>query len=264
MSLLELKKVSFSYHSKEAETLAVEDVSFHVNSGEFVGIIGPSGCGKTTLLNLLAGIYSPASGEILLCGKKLTESSSKIGLMPQRDQLFPWRTIESNVLLGPELYRKKNKENKEYARYLLKKYGLGDFMKKFPSELSGGMRQRTALIRTLVIHPDILLLDEPFSALDFQTRINVCNDVYEIIRQEKKTAILVSHDINECVSLCDKIVVLSKRPATTKDILTIELDKNLTPLKRRECSEFSDYFKKIWKLLEDKNDQSTSKLSEKT
>ncbi len=264
MSILELKNVCFSYHSKDAETLAVKDVSFTVESGEFVGIIGPSGCGKTTLLNLLAGIYSPASGEILLHGKSLSGSQSGIGLMPQRDQLFPWRTIESNVLLGPELQRKKNARNREYARYLLNKYGLGDFMGKFPSELSGGMRQRSALIRTLVIRPDILLLDEPFSALDFQTRINVCNDVHSIIRQEGKTAILVSHDINECVSLCDKIVVLSKRPATVVSRIQVKLDKNLTPLERRELPSFPDYFKRIWKLLEDTNDSGTEKLSQKT
>lgn len=264
MSLLELKKVCFSYHNKEAETVAVNDLSFSVGSEEFVGIIGPSGCGKTTILNLLAGICFPASGEILLKGKKLSGSVPQIGLMPQRDQLFPWRTIESNALLGPEIYRKKNKDSKAYARFLLKKYGLGDFMKKYPSELSGGMRQRAALIRTLVVHPEILLLDEPFSALDFQTRINVCDDVYNIIRQEKKTAVLVSHDINECVSLCDKIVVLSKRPASVVETIQIDLNKSFSPLKRRECKEFPDYFKRIWKLLEDKNDKSTSNIFEKT
>ncbi len=263
MTLLELKKVNFSYHSKEAETVAIKDLSFTVNTGEFVGIIGPSGCGKTTLLNLLAGIYAPASGEILLRGKKVSEADSKIGLMPQRDQLFPWRNIESNILLGPELSGKKKKQSREYAHYLLSKYGLGDFIKKYPSELSGGMRQRAALIRTLVLHPDILLLDEPFSALDFQTRINVCNDVYSIIKQEKKTAILVSHDISECISLCDKIIVLSKRPATVISEINVNLDSNLSPLQKRECKNFSEYFKTIWKLLEDKNEQCTSELSQK-
>ena len=263
MSLLELKDVCFSYHSKDAEVVAVKNVSFKVEEGAFTGIIGPSGCGKTTILNLLAGIYPPASGEILLRGKKVSESASKIGLMPQRDQLFPWRTIENNVLLGPELMGKKNRETRKYATMLLKKYGLGDFIKKFPSELSGGMRQRSALIRTLVLRPDILLLDEPFSALDFQTRITVCDDVHSIIKQEKKTALLVSHDINECVSLCDKIIVLSKRPAHVLDVIDVKLNASLTPLQRRECADFPDYFKKIWKLLEDKNERSTTEISEK-
>ena len=263
MSLLELKDVCFSYHSKDAEVVAVDKVSFNVEEGGFCGIIGPSGCGKTTILNLLAGMYSPASGQILLRGKSVSGTSSKIGLMPQRDQLFPWRTIEKNVLLGPELMGKKNKETKEYASELLRKYGLGDFVKKFPSELSGGMRQRAALIRTLVLRPDILLLDEPFSALDFQTRITVCDDVYSIIKQEKKTAVLVSHDINECVSLCDKIVVLSKRPAHVIDVIEIKTDLTLTPLGRRECKDFPDYFKKIWKLLEDTNERSATKIPEK-
>ena len=264
MTLLELKDVCFSYHSKDAETTAVDNVSFTVDEGEFVGIIGPSGCGKTTILNLLAGIYTPASGTILLNGKKVSESTSKIGLMPQRDQLFPWRTIESNVLLGPEVLGKRNRETKKYALLLLRKYGLGDFIKKYPSELSGGMRQRSALIRTLVLKPDILLLDEPFSALDFQTRIVVCDDVHSIIKQEKKTAVIVSHDINECVSLCDKIIVLTKRPAHVLEIIRIDLNKTMSPLKRRESQAFPEYFKKIWKLLEDKNERSTTKISEKT
>ena len=264
MTLLELKNVCFSYHSKDAETVAVDNVSFSVDEGEFVGIIGPSGCGKTTILNLLAGIYAPASGTIILNGKSASESTSKIGLMPQRDQLFPWRTIESNVLLGPELLGRKNKTNKKRASLLLRKYGLSDFAKKYPSELSGGMRQRSALIRTLVMDPDILLLDEPFSALDFQTRIVVCDDVHRIIKQEKKTAVIVSHDINECVSLCDKIVILSRRPAHVLETIEIDLNKSASPLQRRECRDFPGYFKRIWKLLEDKNERCTTKIPEKT
>ena len=197
-------------------------------------------------------------------GKNLKETGCSIGLMPQRDQLFPWRNIENNVLLGPELMGKKNRETRQYATMLLKKYGLGDFIKKFPSELSGGMRQRSALIRTLVLNPYILLLDEPFSALDFQTRIVVCDDVHGIIKQEKKTAVIVSHDINECVSLCDKIVVLTKRPAHVLEIIRIDLNKSMSPLQRRECQAFPEYFKKIWKLLEDKNERCTTKIPEKT
>lgn len=250
--ILELKNVSFTYHSKDNETKAVDKMSFGVEEGTFVGLVGPSGCGKTTLLNLLAGITQPGEGEILLHGKRLSKTDDKIALMPQRDQLFEWRTIEKNVCLGPEIQKRKDKSFRLYAKKLLEKYGLGEFASKHPSELSGGMRQRAALIRTLVTNPDVLLLDEPFSALDFQTRLNVADDVYEIIKQEKKTALLVSHDISECISLCDKIVVLSARPATVVDEIEVTLDKSLSPLRRRECADFSQYFEKVWKLLEDK------------
>lgn len=260
--ILQLLDVSFTYHSKDTETKAVDRMSFSVNEGEFVGIVGPSGCGKTTILNMLAAIEKPSEGTILLRGEPLTAAENKIALMPQRDQLFEWRTIEKNVCLGLEIQRRATKEALQKGKDLLVKYGLGDFMKKHPSELSGGMRQRAALIRTLVTEPDILLLDEPFSALDFQTRLNVCDDVYAIIKQEKKTAILVSHDISESISLCDKIVVLSARPAHVAAVINVDLDKNLTPLKRRECHEFSQYFDKIWKLLEDTNDAGTQKISD--
>ena len=172
--------------------------------------------------------------------------------MLQKDELFPWRTIEKNVCLGAEIRRQDRKKSRAYGNELLKKYGLSDFIKKHPHELSGGMRQRAALIRTLVTNPDILLLDEPFSALDFQTRLTVCDDVYSIIKQEKKTAILVSHDISECISLCDKVVVLTPRPCRAVAVIEINIDKSLPPLKRRETAIFNSYFDKIWKLLEDK------------
>jgi NitT/TauT family transport system ATP-binding protein len=250
--ILDLKNLTFSYHSKEGETKALDNLTFCVNEGDFVGLVGPSGCGKTTILNLLAGIISPSSGDILLNGEQLNLSLNKVALMPQRDQLFEWRTIERNIMLGLEIRRNKNKQNKELALNLLKKYGLEDFSKMHPSQLSGGMKQRAALIRTLVTQPEILLLDEPFSALDYQTRLNVCDDVYRIIKQEKKTALLVSHDISECISLCDKIVVLSHRPTKVKEEITIEINKDLTPLKRREDKLFTHYFEKIWILLEEK------------
>lgn len=262
--ILDIEKINFTYHSKDGETKVLDDVSFGIEEGEFVGLVGPSGCGKTTILNILAGIYSPVSGEIYLRGKKLKDSPHKIALMPQRDQLFEWRTIEKNIMLGLEITRTKSKENLSYGSTLLKKYGLYDFAKKHPSELSGGMRQRAALIRTLVLRPDILLLDEPFSALDFQTRLNVCDDVYSIIKQEKKTALLVSHDISECISLCDKIIVLSKRPAHIVKTINIGIDKMLSPLKRRENPEFGKYFDIIWRLLEDKNEHGTQNLFKKT
>lgn len=247
--VLNLENLTFSYHSKEGETKAIENLNFTINEGEFVGIVGPSGCGKTTILNLLADILSPASGKIYLNGQPLNVSHDKVALMPQRDQLFEWRSIEKNIMLGLEIRRIVTKENKAMAMALLNKYGLGDFAKKHPAELSGGMRQRVALIRTLVTQPDILLLDEPFSALDFQTRLNVCDDVYSIIKQEKKTAILVSHDISECISLCDKIIVLSVRPSHVIEEIIIEIDKKLSPLKRREDRLFPQYFQRIWSII---------------
>lgn len=251
MEILRLENVSFIYHSLKTETVALEDISFTVEDGEFVGIVGPSGCGKTTLLDILAKILVPSSGSIYLNGVPLKDTVNKTALMPQRDQLFEWRTLEKNVTLGLEIQHRKNEKTLENARNLLKKYGLYDFRKKRPSELSGGMRQRTALIRTLVTTPEILLLDEPFSSLDYQTRIKVCDDVYSIIKQEKKTALLVTHDLSEAISLCDKIFILTKRPARIKKVLTIEIDKSLSPLKRREHKLFASYFDTLWNELED-------------
>ncbi|MBR1747853.1 MAG: ABC transporter ATP-binding protein [Clostridia bacterium] len=253
--ILSLQGVTFTYQTRDAETKAVEDMTFSVEEGEFVGIVGPSGCGKTTVLNLLAGLEKPSDGEITLRGGPLSDYRGReypIALMPQHDQLFEWRTIEKNVLLGPEIRRTKGESHVRRGRELLDKYGLKEFAGKHPSELSGGMRQRAALIRTLMTDPDVLLLDEPFSALDFQTRLKVCDDVHAIIKGEKKTAVLVSHDISESISLCDRIVVLSKRPAHVLEVITIDCDKRLSPLKRRESGSFSNYFEKIWRLLEDK------------
>lgn len=261
--ILCLRGVTFTYQTKDAETKAVEDMTFSVEEGEFVGIVGPSGCGKTTILNLLAGTEKPCGGEITLRGKPLSEYKGRdypIALMPQHDQLFEWRTVEKNALLGPEIRRNKDEQKKRRGAELLEKYGLGGFAKKHPSELSGGMRQRAALIRTLVTDPDVLLLDEPFSALDFQTRLKVCDDVHAIIKGENKTAILVSHDISESISLCDRIVVLTKRPAKVAEIVPIECGKDLTPLKRREDQKFSAYFERIWRLLEDTDDGRKKKI----
>lgn len=251
MEILRLEKVSLIYHSLKTETVALKDISFTVEDGEFIGIVGPSGCGKTTLLDILAKILVPSSGDIFIKGVALKDTINKIALMPQRDQLFEWRTLEKNVNLGLEIQHRKNEKTLKNATNLLKKYGLYDFRKKKPSELSGGMRQRTALIRTLVTMPEILLLDEPFSSLDYQTRIKVCDDVYSIIKQEKKTALLVTHDLSEAISLCDKIFVLTKRPAIVKNIINIEIDKSLSPLRRRENKLFAGYFDKLWTELEE-------------
>lgn len=245
--MLSMKNVSLTYQAPEGETEAIRDFSLCLDEGEFVSLVGPSGCGKTTVLSLIAGLMPPTAGEIEVGGVKVGGGARPdVGYMLQRDNLFEWRTILGNVLLGPEIRKKKDKASVDYAVELLKKYGLGDFIKSFPTQLSGGMRQRVALIRTLAFRPKLLLLDEPFSALDFQTRLSVCDDVYSIIRSEKKTALLVTHDISEAASMSDRVVVLSPRPATVKKIFTVDMGGE-TPLRRREKPEFSDWFDRIWK-----------------
>lgn len=252
--VLKFDNVSLIYHTKDGETLALEDVNFSVYEKEFVAIVGPSGCGKTTILSLIAGILKPSSGHIYLDGHDVNEkkktSEVDIGYMFQRDQLFDWRTIWKNVTIGIEIQkRKKDTELLTRVSNLIDKYGLGNFKNSKPTELSGGMRQRVALIRTLALDPKILLLDEPFSALDFQTRLNVCDNVSEIISNEEKTAILVTHDISEAVSLADRVIILSTRPGTVKKIVDIDLKEYGTPLKRRESKKAHDYFDEIWKEL---------------
>ena len=251
--ILELKNVSLTYQSELKETEAVKDLSFIVNEGEFVSIIGPSGCGKTSVLSMIAGLIPISSGRILYKGEEVKKVTSGISYMLQRDELFEWRNISKNVYLPLEIKNIKNVEFTKKANDLIEKYGLNDFKKSIPSELSGGMRQRVALIRTLSSCPDVLLLDEPFSALDYQTRLNVCNDVHKIIKSERKTAVLVTHDISEAISLSDRILVLSKRPATVYREHTLNFDKSLSPLKRRENENFSRLFDQLWKELNDEN-----------
>ncbi len=247
---LEFKNVSLTYQTKSDEIKAIENLSFNCHEGEFLSIIGPSGCGKTTILSLIAGLIKPSHGKIYINGIDINANKSKIqlGYMLQKDQLFAWRTIEKNVFLPLEIKGINTKENKEYALSLLEKYGLIDFRKNYPSELSGGMRQRVALIRTLAYKPQLLLLDEPFSALDSQTRLSVCDDVYSIIKTEKKTTVLVTHDISEAISMSDKIIVLSNRPAQVKSIIRPNLNKG-SPLKNRESKDFGSLFEKVWREL---------------
>ena len=245
--ILELKNVSLTYQTPEDEITAIKGLTFNCCEGDFVSIIGPSGCGKTTILSLIAGLLDATSGEIIINNGD-TNSNNKLGYMLQKDHLFPWRTIEKNIYLPLEINRSLNAKNKAYALSLLKKYGLYDFRKNYPDELSGGMKQRVALIRTLVSRPDLLLLDEPFSALDYQTRLEVCDDVYKIIKAEGKTAILVTHDISEAISMSDIIIVLTSRPAKVKTIFKPKLNAE-SPIKKRELNKFGEYFKEIWKEL---------------
>lgn len=256
--LLKIKNLSFNYHSKRGETKAVDNITFDISDGEFVAIVGPSGCGKTTILNIIGGLLQKSSGEIYLENEPIEAKGNlakDIGYMFQKDHLFEWRTIWENVKLGLEfdkkLSKQEKKEKENYILFLLEKYGLLDFKDKYPRELSGGMRQRVALIRTLALDPKILLLDEPFSALDFQTRLKVCDDVSDIISKERKTAILVTHDISEAISMSDKIIVLTKRPAKIKAIIKIDLKESGLPLKRRENENFASYFEEIWRNIKD-------------
>ena len=249
--ILEMKNIRFSYHNMDGETPALSNLSFSMKEGEFTAIVGPSGCGKSTLLSLISGLLTPESGTILINGKDLKESTTNIGYMLQHDQLFEWRTIYHNVILGLEIQHMLSAKTKAKAHELLDTYGLKQFENARPSELSGGMRQRAALVRTLVLEPELLLLDEPFSALDYQTRLLVGDDIGQIIRKEQKSALLVTHDLSEAISLADRIIILTERPASIKKIVTLKFDlPDDTPLNRRNAEPFKDYFNLIWKELE--------------
>ena len=247
--LVELKGISHRYQTEAGEVEAVRDVSFTVEQGEFVSLVGPSGCGKSTLLSILAGLISPSGGTATVGGELVKRGNGSVGYMFQHDHLFEWRTIEQNVLLGPELRGKVGEEERARARRLLETYGLGEFRRATPRSLSGGMRQRAALIRTLVPSPSLLLLDEAFSALDYQTRLTVSEDIRDILRREGATALLVTHDISEAVALSDRVIVLSARPAVVRAIHEIG-PKELTPAQRRDSAEFHEWFNLIWKELE--------------
>lgn len=244
--ILSVRNLSKNYHTKSGEIIAIKDISFDLNDQEFLCIVGSSGCGKSTLLNILAGLDTKSTGIIDFSG------DLKIGYMLQEDALFPWLNILDNATLGLDVTHQKTKENIDYVIGLLTKYGLKDFIYKYPYELSGGMRQRVALIRTLALKPDVLMLDEPFSALDYVSRLEVSEDVANIIKNEKKTVIMITHDIAEAISLADRVIVLSKRPAQIKNIYEIKLSKKGTPLENRKVPEFSYYYDLLWKDL-DKN-----------
>ncbi len=241
--VLKVKNISKKYQAENGEVEALKDISFSIKEGEFVSLIGPSGCGKSTVLSIIAGLEEKSSGSI--------EIDGEIGYMLQKDSLLEWLTIYKNALFGLEIRNQKTKENVEYVDNLLKKYNLYEFKDKYPNQLSGGMRQRAALIRTLAIKPKILLLDEAFSALDYQTRIMVTKDIYDILKNEHITTLMVTHDISEAISMSDRVIVLSNRPAVVKEIHKIEFEiENRTPLNCRESPKFSKYFDTIWKGLD--------------
>ena len=242
--LLEIRNLKKIYHTKDKETLAVENFSFDIKEGEFIAIVGPSGCGKSTILSILCGLDNKSDGIINV------DSNLKIGYMLQQDSLFEWRTILNNCLLGVEINKNLNDESKNKVISLSKSYGLKDFIYSYPDNLSGGMRQRVALIRTLATDPTLLLMDEPFSALDYQSRLAISDDIYKILKKEKKTMIMVTHDIAEAISMCDKVIVLSKRPASIKSIYEINLENKSTPINNRKDKKFNYYYDAIWKDID--------------
>lgn len=249
--VLSFHSVSFSYHSIKGETPAVTNLSFSVNPGEFTVLVGPSGCGKSTLLSLACGLLKPEAGTIQLSSEKI-----QIGYMFQRDHLFEWRTLYQNVMLGPELHHRQTPEVISQVQQMIDFYGLKDFTDSPPSALSGGMRQRAALIRTLAVEPGLLILDEPFSALDYQTRLEVADDITTIIRKSGKTVLMVTHDLSEAVSIADRILVLSGRPCTLKADIPVQFPDRITsPAKRRQHPYFSQLFNLVWKELKKDHDQ---------
>ena len=241
---LEIEKIRKSYGTSENKTEVLKGIEFGVEKGEICVLLGPSGCGKSSILNIISMLDKDYKGDILI------DQNVSFGYMFQEAVLFQWLTVLDNALLGLKISKKLNKDTKEYTINLLKKYGLYEFKDKYPSSLSGGMKQRVALIRTLALNPDILLLDEPFSALDYQTRLKVSEDVYNIIKEEGKTVLIVTHDISEAISMCSKIIVLSKRPAYVKKILTIDLETNKGPIENRKSPLFPKYYEEIWKEID--------------
>lgn len=242
--ILDIQNLKKIYHTPKEEILALSSVSFFVNKGEFISIVGPSGCGKSTILSILSNLLNKSDGKITLA------NNYTMAYMLQNDSLLPFRTILDNCLIGLEVQNKLTEESKKYVIELLKTYGLEEFINKYPNSLSGGMRQRCALIRTLAIKPDILLLDEATSALDYQSRLAISDDIYNIIKQEKKTAIMVTHDIAQAISMSDRIIVLSKRPAEIKAIYDINLSNKSSPMENRKAKEFNYYYDKIWRDLD--------------
>ncbi len=243
MKILEVTNLKKYYHTPSEEILALDNINFDVNEGEFISIVGPSGCGKSTILSILNNLINKSSGEININNKS-------IAYMLQSDSLLPFLTILDNCLIGLKVTKKLTEENKKYVINLLKTYGLGDFLDKYPSSLSGGMRQRVALIRTLSVKPDILLLDEATSALDYQSSLIISEDIYKILKKEKKTLIMVTHDIGLAISMSDRVIVLSKRPSVVKNIYEIKLNNKSTPINNRRDKEFSKYYEMLWRDLD--------------
>ena len=249
--IVELREVTLNYHTLDSEVVAIQNVSFDIEEGEFVSIVGPSGCGKSTILSLIAGLMKASHGKILVGGRSIDGPSAEVGYMLQKDHLLEWRTVFKNILIGLEIQNKMTEENIAFADRLIERYGLKDFAQLRPGQLSGGMRQRVALIRTLATNPEVLLLDESFSALDYQMRLVIADEIWKIIKDEQKTAILVTHDIAEAVSISDKVIVMSRRPGHVKAVHPITFDAEYnTPMKRREAPAFNHFYNMVWKEMD--------------
>lgn len=242
-NVLTINNISKNYYTLKEEIKAIDNITLDIKKGEFISIVGPSGCGKSTLLSILNKQEKQTTGNI-------NYYNNSIGYMLQEDALFEWLNVLDNCLLGLKINKQLSIENKEYVLKLLCKYGLKDFIYSYPNSLSGGMRQRVALIRTLALNPDILLMDEPFSALDYQSRINISNDIYNILKSENKTLVLVTHDISEAITICDKIVVLTNRPSKIKNIYNINYEKDIKPIEKRNTDTFNKYYNLIWKDID--------------
>ncbi|WHX99684.1 ABC transporter ATP-binding protein [Neobacillus sp. DY30] len=251
MSFLAIKDIHHTYFTKASATTALSEISLQVEEGEFISFLGPSGCGKTTLLSIIAGLIKPTQGTIMLENKPVTGLKNQIGYMLQQDYLFPWKTIEENILLGLKLSGQLNEQTKSAALDLLNQIGLRGIEKQLPKQLSGGMRQRAALVRTLATEPKLLMLDEPFSALDYQTKLKLEDLVSNTLDSFGKTAILVTHDIGEAIAMSDRIVLFSPSPGRIHKIFEMPDElRNISPFKARNHETFSSIFQNIWKELD--------------
>lgn len=251
MSFLQVQDIHHTYFTKTSATTALSNITLQVEEGEFISFLGPSGCGKTTLLSIISSLLKPTQGMVLLEGKPISTANSQIGYMLQQDYLFPWKTIEENILLGLKLTKRLNEESKSAAFHLLEQMGLNGFNKQLPKQLSGGMRQRVALVRTLATEPKLLMLDEPFSALDYQTKLKLEDLVFNTLKDFGKTAILVTHDIGEAIAMSDRVYLFSPRPGRIHQVFEIPDEvRKLPPFKARNHEAFAKLFQKIWKELE--------------
>ncbi|BED92159.1 MAG: ABC transporter ATP-binding protein [Candidatus Improbicoccus pseudotrichonymphae] len=249
MKVIEFEDVSMIYRTLTKEILAIKNINLGINSGEFLTLIGPSGCGKSTIFLLILGLIRPTFGQIRIKGMAPDKHQYNIGCILQQDHLLPWRTIEQNAFLGLEIRKKLTYENKQFVLNLLKRYGLEKFLNFKPSQISGGMKQKVALIRTLAMNPEILLLDEPFSALDSQSKIKISDEIYEIVKKENKTAILITHDIQEAICMSDRIITLSGNPGKIKNVLKIRIERE-NYLQRIKNKKFNFYFETLWEGIE--------------
>lgn len=250
-TFIRLEEVTHVYVTKSEANMAIENISITIDEGEFISIVGPSGCGKSTILSCIAGLIQPTSGSVYIEDKRIEGPSAKVGYMLQSDYLFEWRNIYKNARIGLEVMNKLTPENEKYLHYLLQEMSLGAYKHHFPSQLSGGMRQRASLVRTLVSKPDILLLDEPFSALDYQTKLRLEDLVFSTLKRHEKTAILVTHDISEAIAMSDRIYIMGRNPGKLKEELEIPKQiREAYPFQAREKEQFHSIFQKIWKELD--------------